>query len=905
MLDQAVYTRCRPCRDILTDGSVLDRDGYGFFSFSEEILRDLSPAARAELSRRAASASGADVSGPAGLFASYELLRLSDGTLVLTRECVRSREETDAMQRRGASARYGTHLKQCLAGQPADYPFAWLGASVWDAHLLGEGHYYPAPEEGDPGFLPQTPDAPEGGRVTAEALREFAAQGRADLIRACLAFLTAELKKPAGQRRVLLIRDLPENVELWVGAITFGLGPVLARQVPFSTNRTRLNGNVNAALFDLDPKAGAGAAAAPLFMIAGFHPADPFCQSVRPTGTSRFVLLDGERLTISPQQGAAPESRFFADLTGYGSDVGDFCRYILTALSGEPDPAMIPYLYDAYLYLLDEGHPTAQWTYQRTLAHANAFASHGGFSGAPLAGYLFDRCRAAYLDGGWAAEDAKEGFALLACMRRFAADAGREQEAAQILADILAPMLSDLKGKGRDLYGIWSALKRGSLADAAVSASLEGALSPAGRDALAAQTLACPDISTVLTVTDMVLSAARLGGEEIAPGSRTFSFIAGSAAALGDDADALSDLFRILEGNEDLRAPLVLEAAKKAAGREGGADALWDIYAESFGRNLSGAVGSLMRAPGADISLAENFLAGRIRHEGACTREMTGAFTDTLRVFGAGPGSGPVFFGAWLAACPDGEIGLVIRTVSSGAMAGSRGLTENARRQILQAVDERILTGDTERILRDAGKDLERAMGQLGLTSRSLRLAEFLRKFFAERTPEGMMRAADAYMTDRFPEEASRQGTWFGELCGAAAKAGSGDLHCCLLSFLCVPDEAGYGPLAERYVGAVLRSAKGRNLARAMASLVACGMQPCAVPDRAPAYVEGLAAAAGRAIKKQLPQYWRSSLEAETEKLEGVPGEVKERLGELLRACRPADGDSPVRGLLGRLFGRK
>ena len=43
MLDQAVYTRCRPCRDILTDGSVLDRDGYGFFSFSEEILRTFLP----------------------------------------------------------------------------------------------------------------------------------------------------------------------------------------------------------------------------------------------------------------------------------------------------------------------------------------------------------------------------------------------------------------------------------------------------------------------------------------------------------------------------------------------------------------------------------------------------------------------------------------------------------------------------------------------------------------------------------------------------------------------------------------------------------------------------------------------------------------------------------------------
>ena len=72
MLDQIVYTRCYPSRDINNNGNVKRGDGFGVFSMSRELFDDATKEELQSISSRLAPPNASKENAAPGLLNSYE-----------------------------------------------------------------------------------------------------------------------------------------------------------------------------------------------------------------------------------------------------------------------------------------------------------------------------------------------------------------------------------------------------------------------------------------------------------------------------------------------------------------------------------------------------------------------------------------------------------------------------------------------------------------------------------------------------------------------------------------------------------------------------------------------------------------------------------------------------------------
>ena len=220
MLDQVIYTRCKPARELKNKGRVnYQSDGYGVFSFSKELFED----ARIidyekfvnHISKQNASKEG---NKEFGLFNSYEYGDAYALTHYISFEY--SRPLCTELRKDGLGHRPGNFIKQVFIGDLKGYPAEWFGAEAFDAYKKNDNFYY---IDGESPLYPQVNDTPKGGYINRDKVRTFVKDGRAEAVKAAVWFIIHEYEKPVGERRVLIIRDYPENVEFWVAAIGYAL----------------------------------------------------------------------------------------------------------------------------------------------------------------------------------------------------------------------------------------------------------------------------------------------------------------------------------------------------------------------------------------------------------------------------------------------------------------------------------------------------------------------------------------------------------------------------------------------------------------------------------------------------------------------------------------------------------
>ena len=237
MLEQLVYTRGKPRLDLNAGGRQIPTDGFGVSNVSQglsELLRD--EGRRRFVLERAAIKNGSNEVS-VGLFDSYEYTRVDDDTYYLSFEF--SRPCSPDLSVPGSSRLNGIFVKQCLIGTPGGYPFEWIGADVWTAWQIPDADYR---RDTLPPPLPAAPDLPSGGTIRSGDVDAFlSASSRMNCAGAALGFLLQQFSLPEAERRVLLIRDTPDNVALWVAAVQRALPVSMAREITFATNRSRLN----------------------------------------------------------------------------------------------------------------------------------------------------------------------------------------------------------------------------------------------------------------------------------------------------------------------------------------------------------------------------------------------------------------------------------------------------------------------------------------------------------------------------------------------------------------------------------------------------------------------------------------------------------------------------------------
>lgn len=263
-------------------------------------------------------------------------------------------------RKNGLPNKPGNFIKQSLIGRFSGFPYEWFGASAWNAHLISENDYYHYDDGYSAKYLKKVNCVPCNGYITRNVMREFIENGRQEAVKAGIDFLIEELSKDENKRRILLIRDIPSNVELWIAAIISAFPEFVSKEIPFSTNKTRFAfSKITGVLFYYSDKKNQSYSPFynkekglterhPQFMIVGFHPKDPFCYHISQEENDDYVLVDGVQKSALFETNNRMRRIFYEDAVIQNDKFLIFRDTILPNVGQLEDVSDITDLYDIY-----------------------------------------------------------------------------------------------------------------------------------------------------------------------------------------------------------------------------------------------------------------------------------------------------------------------------------------------------------------------------------------------------------------------------------------------------------------------------------------------------------------------------------------------------------------------------
>ncbi len=431
MFQQVVYTRCKPRRELLdvitdrlSDGKVINEEGYAIHNFSEGTLdegRVYDPLFLENLMKKknAAKEMGANATG---IFSSYEYFYNLQGDSFMGCEYLRPYNAND-VRANGQKHRPGNYIKQYLIGNYVDYPCVLFGSSIWDAHNHTENYYYHDNDE-PLVYLPEVDLSGVEALITREKVRDFIQDGRVECVKNFVYVVISEMSKSIEDRNFLVIKDEPQNVEMWIAALEYSLPIYLAKQIPFSTNVVASQNLSMDNTYYVDAKGKyikgnqkdakeCGGKKAYFSMIVGIHPNAQGSSSITlGMNNVSFIYLDGVGKTIENKSPVSISNKYFDAVAAMDEDISDFDGLLaeLAELSFGGSSADLYELFDAYKYLLDSASNIQNWEYSKVKRYLSIFKK---YESAPFkwSQYLAEKTYTVYQN--YFEQDYKEEFSLL------------------------------------------------------------------------------------------------------------------------------------------------------------------------------------------------------------------------------------------------------------------------------------------------------------------------------------------------------------------------------------------------------------------------------------------------------------------------------------------------------------
>lgn len=908
MLNQLIYTRCKPHRDLKNKGNVARSDGFGVFSMSRGLATDPPVSDYTFLQARLAAHNGAKENSAAGLFHSYEYTALDSGVYALSFEV--ARPLCKEQRKNGRTHRPGVFIKQCLVGTPEDYPVQWFGASVWDAHLKSQNDYYLDEDPtAEPEWLPMVQVMPEGSYITTEKIRQFVHEGRKEAVKAGIWFLIQEYAKPENERKVLLIKDTPDNVELWIAAMEYAFSEEMAKKITFSTNKSRLAIQIDNMLFYYTDETGrfypmhnnsVTQVRHPYHMIAGYHPKDNFCATVKQMPTSNFVLIDGTTKTTGIIPDDSIHAEYYSAAVEYNDDLIDFTGVVLPSLPLAQITDQIPALYDAYKYLLDSNHKVETWIYREAVARLQTLTQYGISRNEALNRYLLDEGMRGYQR--FAAEDERNQFRFLKILWEISRSVNRAKEVTGCLADQLSAKMANLRASGHGLTATWNAIKAGG-AQEIVRPAMADLFNDSELADCSNQFGTAPSsvVSTILSMYYDTLSMEKNGIQSIMESNEKKQFLCRGMLALTDDEHALREALRGISSSSDvlnmtaMSVSQYLEEHKPAK-----TEMWWDSIIEVSGGNVMEMCRTLCRSPKADMDMIEHLLENAVLKARRCERDHYRAFEDSIRTLGKKQNTGVVFFRACIKVEEPSRLDNLIRNIRDNRLYLS------AEKELFRLVDETLPYDSTSGMISHTFQEMDHWAEELGETSISAALYHLRRQMGRERKVERLLPVMYEFikLEIALPKSLLRR-QYFADLAQHAAEFCHPEVHMAFLHLFDISDTGTQQEYIRIYTDEVLSCAKGRQLASAMLSLCDAFSNEYKIPGRTAVQVKGTANLLKSYFTKILPDYYKSSLAEQVSKVNDYNPKVKRMLLEMLEEAEKKAPKSGLGSFLGGIFGKK
>ncbi len=908
MLDQLIYTRCSPHRDLKNKGQVVRGDGFGVFSMSPELFSNKRFSNYDFLQARLAIQNGAKETSPTGLFNSYEYSMVAPDVYALSYEV--ARPHCKVPRANGQGHRAGTYIKQCFVGDIEGYPAEWFGSTAWDAHQKSENEYY---LDNDPNatstLLSQVSSTPSNGYINTSVVKKFVAEGRVDAVKAGIWFLLQEFGKPEGERKVLLIKDTPDNVELWIAAIEYGFSASMAQKITFTTNRSKLGTQADSILFYYTDDTGRfypmmnrsiPQTRHPYCMIVGYHPKDNFCSALKQMPTSNFVIIDGTTKTISFHPDDTIRMPYYSAAVQYDADIQDFCNVVLPSLPFRELTGNLPELFDAYKYLLDSNHKSSKWNYAEAVHYFGVLLQYGIPSNPALNNYLVEECLTIYHRFG--IEDERKGYLLLKHMWNIAKAVGKERDITGCIADIVSNKLNNLTERSNGIAATWQALNASNIA---------AILQPALRDLF--NDIELPDyakqfkdsdpasVETVLNIFFYMLSSEKIVFTSISETNEKYSFVCMAIIGLLNDQSRLLGVLGKLNTTPDLFNSISLSVAQYLEKYEPTKIAdWWDTIMDICGGGVLELCRKLCASKSASIEMVEQLLANRMDRVRRFDPDIGRAFSEAITKLGKNPDTGRYLFGTWVKISQPNDFGNIIHTIKKCAV------NQKVEEELFQLIDSR-LPYDTEKSVNPAiYREVQQWATSLNLASRSVSFYEFKRNFERERKVEKAVNLAYTFADMKFTvNEKFLTSNYFADIIAVCAEFCDADLHIALLCLFQGIDGITMDCYVDEYVAKILSTTKSRNMVPQLVSLCEATMYKFKVPGRTAAFVSDAQRFLAASFTKQLVEYYKPALAEQVSKYGDCDENVRKRLILMLENAGEKAAPKGLGGLFRNLFGKR
>lgn len=908
MLNQLIYTRCMPHRELKNKGQVVRADGFGIFSMSQEMVTDPPVSNYDFLQTRLAIQNGAKETSVTGLFNSYEYTAISSKVYAISFEV--ARPHCKEPRKNGQGHRTGTYIKQCLVGVPGDYPFKWFGASVWDAHLKSENDYYlDETPSAEPAWLNMVQDMPNGSYITVEKIKQFVNAGRSEAVKAGIWFLLHEYAKPENERRVLLIKDVSENVELWIAAIECAFSAGMAQKITFSTNKTKLGTQIDNVLFFYTDDSGkfyqmrnnsVTQTRHPYNMIVGYHPKDNFCASVKQMPTSNFVMIDGTTNTATFAMDDSIRSAYYTAAVQYDADIIDFTSIVLPSLPVDTITDKIPELYDAYKYLLDSNHRVEKWTYKVAVAELQSITQYGIPKNDALNMYILDEGMRGYQR--FAAEDQRNNFKFLKVLWNLSRLSKRTGEVTGCLADQLSTGMMNLKTSGNALSDTWSAIKAGGVQSivrpalrdlfndgnlTSYSNQFEGALSSA--------------ISTILDMYYDMLSLERNGINSILESNEKYQFVCRGLIALIDDRNALRVALNGISSSDDVVNAIALSVSQYFEQYNPAKTELWwDCIIALRDGNVMELCKTLCKSSRTNIDTIEHLLANAVLKAGRCERDIYRTFDDSIKQLGKSKNTGVSFFGACIKVEDPSHFDFLIRSIRESRLAPS------AEKELFHLVDKAIPYDYTSGTILYTFRELKEWANEIREVCESVSFYELRKNMERERKPEKVVPIMHEFASLKLEMPSGfLRSKYFANLAQVAADFCDSEVHIVFLHLFDITDVRMKQSYINAYVDEVLSGSKGKQIVFSMISLCEAFCYEYKISGKKASQVKETTDMLKVCFTKALPDYYKSNLADQVSKANFGEPQVKRILINMLQDASQKAPKSGLGGILGGLFGRK